>query len=67
MLTKDNTMEKAIVNTETKIVENVILLDESSQWSPPDGCSVVDLLSQAGIGWSYIDGEFIAPEAPEAS
>jgi hypothetical protein len=60
-------MEKAIVNTETKIVENVILLDKSSQWSPPDGCIVVDLVSQAGIGWSYIDGEFIAPEAPEAS
>ena len=60
-------MDKAVVNTETKIVENIVVWDGTTPWSPPDGCIVVDLVGQAGIGWSYIDGEFIAPEAPEAS
>jgi hypothetical protein len=60
-------MDKALVNIETNIVENVIVLDGKSSWSPPEGFTVVDLVGNAGIGWSYINGEFIAPTDPNES
>lgn len=60
-------MNKAILNIQTNIVENVIVLDDKSSWSFPDGFTVVDLVGNAGIGWSYINGEFIAPIDPNES
>lgn len=34
-------MRYIVVNSTTNIIENVILWDDVSQWSPPDGCFAV--------------------------
>lgn len=56
----------AVINTETGIVENVVVWDGSveSGWSPPEGCIAIQS-DVAGIGWTYVDGVFIAPPEPE--
>jgi len=51
------------------VVENVIVWDGQSAWSPPDGTTLVPLpftkeedgvrRYTAGIGWNYVDGEFV--------
>lgn len=47
----------------TALVINVVVWDGQPPWTPPEGCSAVVLPegSGAGIGWIYIDGEFIPP------
>lgn len=54
-------MNYAVINTATSNVENVILWDGESEWSPPDG-SIAVQSDIAQIGWTYVSGEFIAPE-----
>jgi hypothetical protein len=55
-------MKYAVINSETNIVENVILWDGVASWPIPDGFYVEPLEDKiAGIGWSCIDGEFVAP------
>lgn len=54
----------ALINTEN-IVVNVTRWDGISPWQPPAGQQAVELTSEAGIGWSYIDGQFIPPPEPE--
>ena len=55
-------MEYAVINSETNIVENVILWDGVSPWAPPAGCYAEPIGdSGAGIGWSYINGQFVPP------
>jgi hypothetical protein len=39
--------------------------DGGSDWTPPDGEQVVLNDADAEIGWSYVDGEFVAPEVKE--
>jgi hypothetical protein len=56
-------MKHALINSETNIVENVIVWDGKTPWAPPAGYYVHAVgASGAGIGWSYINGEFVAPE-----
>lgn len=44
----------ALVNDETNIVENVVVLDEGVQWTPPYNDYLVDITNLGvGIGWSY--------------
>jgi hypothetical protein len=52
----------AIIDS-TSTVINVIVWDGLPPWTPPEGCIavVVPANSSAGIGWTYVDGEFIAP------
>lgn len=55
-------MNYAVINSETNIVENVIIWDGQALWAPPEGCYTKPIDgSNAGIGWSYIDGQFFAP------
>ena len=55
-------MNYAVINSETNIVENVTLWDGVVSWTPPEGC-YVQLLDNAlaGIDWSFVNGEWIAP------
>jgi hypothetical protein len=45
------------------LVVNVVVKDPTGVWQPPEGCWVIDIPegSFAGIGWRYVDGEWIAP------
>ena len=64
----------AYYNTSTGLIENVILVDDevapTLTW--PEGYAIVvtptggiaGTWSMCGIGWSYIDGQFIEPPAP---
>jgi len=65
----------AYYNKQTGLVENVVWL-ETEQLStfvdyPPEGYALVSIpdglegeYSVCGIGWSYIDGQFVEPPAP---
>ena len=56
----------AIIDS-TNTVINVVVWDGESPWTPSQDCIVVAIPedSSAGIGWTYVDGEFIAPPRPE--
>ena len=57
-------MNYAVIFSETNIVEGVIVWDGVTPWAPPAGCYVEPVGdSGAGIGWSYIDGQFVPPAA----
>lgn len=45
------------------IVENVILWDGESEWSPDNGVAII-ADSGVGIGWSYANGVFTPPPPP---
>lgn len=49
------------------LVVNVVVKDPTGVWQPPEGCTVMDIPegSTAGIGWRYVDGQWIAPPPPE--
>lgn len=53
-------MYYAIINN--KIVENVIVWDGVSEWTPPENCEIVPLQPEVGIGWKYENGQFIEPK-----
>jgi hypothetical protein len=59
-------MTYAIIDS-TAIVINIVVWDGKPPWKPPSGCIAVVIPkgSSAGIGWTYADGEFIAPEVIE--
>lgn len=53
----------AIINSEN-IVDNVILWDESSQWSPPEGMTMVKVEGIfCDMNWKYENGVFVDPTA----
>ena len=49
----------AIVNTANNIVENVIVLDDGVEWSPPQGFISVPLVDIFGIGDTWDGTNFI--------
>lgn len=51
----------AVVNKETCLVDNIIVWDGASEWSPGDGHSAIES-SVASIGWSYDGENFTAPK-----
>jgi hypothetical protein len=66
----------AWINTETNLVENVIYYDGETPLTLPDNVILVEYSqdgdnvirgswSPLGIGWSYINGQFVEPPAPE--
>jgi len=69
----------AYYNTTTGLIENVIWLEDDNIGGlvnyPPQGYAIVDIptggiigtWSMCGIGWSYIDGQFVEPPEPPAS
>jgi hypothetical protein len=53
----------AVVKDE--LVINTIVWDGITAWDPPEDCvAVLTGDSGAGIGWGYVNGQFIPP-APE--
>lgn len=49
----------AVINPATNIVENIILWDGVSAWTPPAGMYVKVLAAEAGIGWKFEGDTFI--------
>ena len=47
-------------------VINTVLWDGVSDWTPPEGTTVELAPAHVGIGWTRVDGEWIAPEPPPA-
>ena len=58
-------MNYAVLNSDGLVV-NVAVFNGIDAWTLPEGCSCVEIPedSGAGIGWSYVDGEFVSPEPP---
>jgi hypothetical protein len=63
----------AYYNINSGLIENVIYIEDSfaSTLSWPDGYAIVDIpeglggeWSMCGIGWRYIDGQFVEPPQP---
>ncbi len=57
---------QAVINDDTNIVTNVIVLDEGTNWSPPEGHSVVpaDVVGAKGaVKSSAGPGDIYAPRA----
>jgi hypothetical protein len=62
----------AIYRLSDGYIENVIWFDaDTAEYTPPEGCGMVDIpgdgvlsgqWSMCGIGWSYIDGQFVEPQ-----
>lgn len=56
-------MNYAIIDA-TNTVINVIIWDGMPPWQSPANTTTAQLADGAGIGWSYVDGEFIPPPPP---
>lgn len=62
----------AIYRLSDGYIDNVIWFDaDTSRWTPPEGYGMVDIpdglhgeWSACGIGWSYINNQFIEPPPP---
>jgi hypothetical protein len=52
----------AIIDATTLVI-NIVIWDGLPPWTPQQDCIAVVIPegSSAGIGWTYVDGEFIAP------
>jgi hypothetical protein len=56
----------AIINSEN-IVDNVILWDEASSWSPPEGMTMIKVEGViCDIGWKYENEVFSDPNPTPA-
>jgi hypothetical protein len=56
-------MNYAIIDG-TGLVVNAIEWDGVTQWTPPADHIALPLI-EGGIGWTFADGQFIAPPDPE--
>jgi len=50
-----------IVNNETGVVDNCVVLGENSTWQPPAGFTMYPFVENVGIGWTLVNGEWIDP------
>jgi hypothetical protein len=57
-------MSKTYAVIENNTVVNVVLWDGKSEWSPDNGVAI-PAADGVGIGWSYADGVFTAPDIPD--
>jgi hypothetical protein len=62
----------AWINTDNNLVENVIYYDGESTITLPENVQIIEMpddyhgtWSPLGIGWSYINGQFVEPPEPE--
>ncbi|MGD9662059.1 MAG: hypothetical protein AB7U63_12370 [Porticoccaceae bacterium] len=46
------------------VVTNLIVLADGAEWVPPSGHECIPA-SNVGVGWKFINGEFIDPSKPE--
>jgi hypothetical protein len=61
-------MERTWALVKDAIVENVIVWDGASDWSPPADCILVETTNidpAPGPGWTYADGVFTTLEEPD--
>jgi len=58
------TTRKAILSNDGT-VENVILLEDGANWSPPENTTIVDDDGTAKIGGKFVKGKFGPPPEPE--
>ena len=49
----------AVVDLATSKVVNVIVWDGERDYDPGEGLTLVLLDGAGGIGWDYVDGEFV--------
>ena len=61
----EHTHTYAVVTDGT--VTNVVVWDGDTPWTPPAGSEAVRVEEgvPAGIGWEYLDGEFVDNRPPE--
>ena len=52
-------MNYAIINTSGDVINTIVW--DGNNWQPPVGHIAV-ATAEASIGWTYVDGVFIAPE-----
>jgi hypothetical protein len=60
----------AVINNQTNIVENTVVLNEGAVWSPPEGYYIVDITgTEVGNDWIYNPqtNEWTPPPNPEPS
>jgi hypothetical protein len=59
-------MKRYAIVDSNNVVNNIIIWDEASQWSPPEGMKMVKAEHVlCDIGWTHDGESFIAPpEAP---
>jgi hypothetical protein len=60
----------AVINSDTNICDNVIVLDEGYSWTPPASHYIVNIdEGQGGIFWSYdpVTQVWTAPPEPAIS
>lgn len=57
-------MSKTYAVIENNTVVNVVLWDGESEWSPDNGVAI-PAADGVGIGWSYANSTFTAPDIPE--
>lgn len=54
----------ALVNKQTNVIENVIVLDEGAVWAPPESVLVVRIKNGFGIGDTWDGSQFIRASEP---
>jgi hypothetical protein len=47
-------------------VINAVAWDGVSDWTPPEGTTTMVAPAHVGIGWTRVDGNWIAPQPPAA-
>lgn len=57
---------KCILDSATKVVVNVILLEDGVEWSPPEGQEIAPS-SDGSIGDTWDGEKFVAPPMPVQS
>jgi hypothetical protein len=58
-------MSGYLVIKDNKVI-NAVVWDGVSDWTPPEGTTVELAPAHVGIGWTRIDGNWVAPEPPAA-
>ena len=56
-------MRKAIIESATGLVKNVILIDDGADWAIPDGCELVDASEAGGPGDTWDGLQFVPAPA----
>jgi hypothetical protein len=55
-------MTKFLIINNQNIVENIIVWDEESEWTAPEGMTMIIAPDGVSIGWKKDGDEWIAPE-----
>lgn len=57
-------MRKALFETATGLVVNIIVLEDGANWTPLEGCEVVDAETVGGVGDTWDGQHFVAASEP---